>query len=60
MKINKPLAKKPPFFDIDIRTVADIDKDPRFLYGGHTRNALLLDRRQADILPPFPYREGKP
>ncbi|MDO4880090.1 MAG: DKNYY domain-containing protein [Capnocytophaga sp.] len=30
MKINKPLAKKPPFFDIDIRTVADIDKDPRF------------------------------
>lgn len=30
MKINKPLAKKPPFFDIDIHTVADIDKDPRF------------------------------
>ena len=30
MKINKPLAKKPPFFDIDIRTVAYIDKDPRF------------------------------
>ena len=30
MKINKPLAKKPSFFDIDIHTVADIDKDPRF------------------------------
>ena len=30
MKINKPLAKKPPFFDVDIHTVADIDKDPRF------------------------------
>ena len=58
MKINKPLAKKPPFFDIDIRTVADIDKDPRFIWR-HTRNALLLDRRQADILPLFAYREGK-
>ena len=30
MKINKPLAKKPPFFVIDIHTVADIEKDPRF------------------------------
>ena len=30
MKINKPLAKKLPFFDVDIRTVAYIDKDPHF------------------------------